>query len=117
MAFEKYTFFGRGEFVYKDELFREGNPFDGKIFSVGKAEAGLLYDFLKTNNLSFGIGYSAGLVFYSDDLDGDYVRIEFSDNGIGIPDKNLQKIFEPFFTTKKSDESKSGTGVVFYVVY
>lgn len=71
-VYEKYTFFGRGEFVYKDELFQEGNPFDGKVFSAGKAEAGLLYDFLKTSNLSFGIGYSASLVFYSDDLDGDY---------------------------------------------
>lgn len=69
---EKYTFFGRGEFVYKDELFQEGNPFDGKVFSVGKAEAGILYNFLKTNNLNFGVGYSASLVFYSDVLDGDY---------------------------------------------
>jgi two-component system, cell cycle sensor histidine kinase and response regulator CckA len=58
-----------------------------------------------------------GLMVIKTDLDGDYVRIEFSDNGIGIPDKNLQKIFEPFFTTKKSDDSKSGTGLGLSVVY
>ena len=58
-----------------------------------------------------------GLIVIKTDIDGDYVRIEFSDNGIGIPDKNLQKIFEPFFTTKKSDDSRSGTGLGLSVVY
>lgn len=69
---KKYTFFGRGEFVYKDELFQEGSPFDGEVFSVGKAEVGCLYEFLRTSNISFGIGYSASLYFYSDKLDSDY---------------------------------------------
>jgi two-component system cell cycle sensor histidine kinase/response regulator CckA len=58
-----------------------------------------------------------GLIAIKTDIDGDYVRIEFSDNGIGIPDKNLQKIFEPFFSTKKTDDSKSGTGLGLSVVY
>jgi nitrogen-specific signal transduction histidine kinase/CheY-like chemotaxis protein len=58
-----------------------------------------------------------GVIAIKTDIDGDYVRIEFSDNGIGIPRKNLQKIFEPFFTTKKSDDSKSGTGLGLSVVY
>jgi len=58
-----------------------------------------------------------GAIAIKTDIDGDYVRIEFSDNGIGIPQKNLQKIFEPFFTTKKSDDSKSGTGLGLSVVY
>ena len=46
--------------------------FYGKVFSVGKAEAGFLYNFLNTNNISLGVGYSASLVFYSNDLDGYY---------------------------------------------
>lgn len=58
-----------------------------------------------------------GAIAIKTDIDGDYVRIEFSDNGIGIPKKNLQKIFEPFFTTKKSDDSRSGTGLGLSVVY
>jgi two-component system NtrC family sensor kinase len=32
--------------------------------------------------------------------DKTWVRIEFSDNGEGISEENLEKIFEPFFTTK-----------------
>ena len=39
---------------------------------------------------------------------GDLVEIRISDNGVGIPEKLLQKIFQPFFTTKPSGE---GTGL------
>ncbi len=37
-----------------------------------------------------------------------FVIMEFSDNGIGIPEENIHKIFDPFFTTKKQDK---GTGL------
>jgi len=30
---------------------------------------------------------------------GDYLRIDFVDTGVGIPEENLSRIFEPFFTT------------------
>ncbi len=39
---------------------------------------------------------------------GKEIEIEISDNGIGIPQKVLDKIFQPFFTTKPSGE---GTGL------
>jgi DNA-binding response OmpR family regulator/nitrogen-specific signal transduction histidine kinase len=58
-----------------------------------------------------------GVIAINTELDIDYVKIEFSDNGIGIPMKNLEKIFEPFFTTKKSDDAKSGTGLGLSVAY
>ena len=45
---------------------------------------------------------------------GDYIAIEVSDTGIGIPKENLQRIFEPFFSTK---EVGSGTGLGLSTVY
>ena len=40
--------------------------------------------------------------------EGEKVKIEFMDNGCGIPIKYLNKVFEPFFTTK---EVGKGTGL------
>jgi len=44
----------------------------------------------------------------------DFVEIKIKDNGIGIPEKHLNKIFDPFFTTKKVGE---GTGLGLNIVY
>jgi signal transduction histidine kinase len=38
------------------------------------------------------------------------VEIVISDNGIGIPENNIDKVFDPFFTTKKGKEG-SGLGL------
>jgi two-component system cell cycle sensor histidine kinase/response regulator CckA len=45
---------------------------------------------------------------------GDYVLIEMTDTGVGIPKENLARIFDPFFSTKQVG---SGTGLGLSTVY
>ena len=40
--------------------------------------------------------------------DGNFVEIEISDTGCGIPEENIKKLFDPFFSTKETGE---GTGL------
>ena len=43
--------------------------------------------------------------------------IEITDNGIGIPDSDLNRIFEPYFTTKHKSSMHSGTGLGLFITY
>ena len=47
---------------------------------------------------------------------GQYVRIEVSDSGVGIPKEILPKIFDPFFSTKDSAGTGLGLATVFQII-
>jgi PAS domain S-box-containing protein len=44
----------------------------------------------------------------------DYITINYSDNGCGIPEENRKRIFEPFYTTRLG---QGGSGLGLYIVY
>ncbi|NLV35713.1 MAG: HAMP domain-containing histidine kinase [Clostridiaceae bacterium] len=55
-----------------------------------------------------------GCITISADNEGAYINIYVTDDGPGIPQKNLNKIFDPFFTTK---EAGQGTGLGLSISY
>jgi two-component system NtrC family sensor kinase len=48
------------------------------------------------------------------DPTGDFISIEISDTGYGIPEEHFDKLFDPFFTTK---EVGHGTGLGLAISY
>ncbi len=55
-----------------------------------------------------------GELVITTDSENSAVRVEVSDNGMGIPAEHLNKIFDPFFTTKATSR---GTGLGLAVTY
>jgi len=54
-----------------------------------------------------GESYEPTVSVYTKKID-DKVEIHVKDNGVGIPQKAIDKIFQPFFTTKPTGQ---GTGL------
>lgn len=60
------------------------------------------------------IAERGNIIVTSSRVDNNYVEIDFTDTGGGIPPDIIDSIFDPFFTTKGPDE---GTGLGLYIVY
>ena len=70
---------------------------------------------LVTNSLTHAYtSEQAGQLRLEISLEGDKVRVEYSDDGCGINRENKGKIFEPFFTTARH---RGGTGLGLHIVY
>ncbi len=46
----------------------------------------------------------------------DFIEIKVSDNGCGIPPKNIPKIFDPFYTTKDQQGTGLGLSVIWGII-
>ncbi|MEK6679513.1 MAG: ATP-binding protein [Nitrospirota bacterium] len=46
----------------------------------------------------------------------EYLQIEITDNGAGIPEESIERIFNPFYTTKHASKEREGTGLGLSIV-
>lgn len=54
-------------------------------------------------------GINEGIMTISIQLDGETLKVRYSDNGNGLSESQLNRLFDPFFTTKR-DQGGSGLG-------
>jgi PAS domain S-box-containing protein len=60
---------------------------------------------------------SIKVAFENGDAQSGRLRIEYRDNGSGIPKEALKHIFDPFFTTGRGTSTKSGSGLGLNILY
>ena len=66
------------------------------------------------NNAVAAMEKTGGKLTFSAQIKYNMIKLDISDTGIGIPDRNKQFVFDPFFTTKKAGE---GTGLGLSLCY
>jgi signal transduction histidine kinase len=93
------------------EVIKKFQPVEKIQANIGEIQQ--VFTNLITNAFQAMDGKGGKLVL-STRLIGDSVEVKVSDDGMGIPQKNLNQIFDPFFTTKKPGE---GTGLGLNIVY
>jgi len=92
-------------------------PNDLKVNSLPGALEQILTNLLM-NSLIHGFGEgqhtSSRIKITASQSEQNLMHLEYSDNGKGIPEENLEKIFEPFFTTHRAH---GGSGLGMYICY
>jgi PAS domain S-box-containing protein len=107
----------RGNIVYEEQSVQNVWPVKVDLAELELAIVNLAVNARDAmpNGGTFGISIANQAASNGGDhLNGDYVAIEFSDTGTGIPQDLLTKIFDPFFTTK---EVGKGSGLGLSQVY
>ncbi len=73
--------------------------------------------FLNIINNAFAAVEDGGRIVISmEEVDADHLAVNITDNGMGIPEENLEQIFEPFFTTKKGFGTGLGLSITYGIV-
>jgi two-component system NtrC family sensor kinase len=65
-------------------------------------------------NATEAVAENGEIIVRTLNTDEDQIKIEFTDNGIGIAQEDIPHIFEPFFSTK---EKTSGIGLGLSIVH
>ncbi len=65
-------------------------------------------------NASEAITENGEIIIRTENPDEEHIRIDITDNGIGIAEEDIQHVFEPFFSTK---DKVSGTGLGLSIVH
>ena len=70
-----------------------------------------------SNLIDNALKYSneGGAVSVSAVVDGDHVKVEVTDNGIGIPANVVGNLFHKFYRSHRSRETVAGTGIGLYI--
>jgi len=68
----RHTLFARAERVEKNELFPDGDPRAGEVFTVGRFSAGYVVDLLGPRSFTAGIGAMGSVSLVPDDLKSVY---------------------------------------------
>ncbi len=79
----------------------------GVKIMASKLKLARVFENLIENSLSFS---ASPEITISIKQEGNIVKVDYRDNGIGIDEKNLEKIFEPYFSTRKD-----GTGLGLFI--
>lgn len=81
------------------------NEFKGDEISIKEITTNLILNAVKYTPIN-------GEIFFKATDKQDHIRVEISDNGIGIPEKDMPNIFEEFFRGSNVEKNKiEGTGV------